>query len=339
MKRNAYTTDFIAVNTKDDSIINKLANTGDLFSFFIIFPFVYTLFTIIINEKIADSLLNTVANLILNIFMLLFPSFVVLSYKKKNKEVNLSGKEISTIFTLSIAMNVVYLISYCVKDISSAMILVINLTLYTGFAVSLEDAFSIKRKREFLFCFFKPLFDFGIRINDWWKVAIAVVLLSVIPWIDFRILVLIFIVLIFTILVVASVLQKIRKRSVSIFCNEIIKFSENKHVLLLRFGPSNAGIKRIIETFDSLEEKSVKHICRKKYDALVILNTLTKIEDSIPYIENMCKQLKPDGKIIDPFISKNNKRCFLFYWFGIPASFFEHKKQKKYLNILMKMKK
>lgn len=339
MKRNAYTADFIAVKTKDDRIINKLANTGELFSFFVIFPFVYTFLTIIINEKIADTLFNAVANLILNILMLLFPSFVVLQYKKKNKEVNLSGKEISTIFTLCIAMNVVYLISLCVKDVSSAMILVINLTLYVGFAVSLEDAFNIKRKREILFCFFKPLADFGIQKNDWLKVAIAVVLLSIMPWIDFRILVLIFIVLFCTIFIAASVLQQIRKRSVSIFCKEIIKFSGNKHVLLLRFGPSNAGIKRIIETFDSLEEKSEKYICRKKYDALVILNTLTKIENSIPYIENMCKQLKPDGKIIDPFISKNNKRCFLFYWFGIPTSFFEHKKQKKYLNILMRMKK
>ena len=94
MKRNACTADFIAVKTKDDRIINKLANTGELFSFFVIFPFVYTFLTIIINEKIADTLFDAVANLILNILMLLFPSFVVLQYKKKNiKVINLASDE------------------------------------------------------------------------------------------------------------------------------------------------------------------------------------------------------------------------------------------------------
>lgn len=197
-----------------------------------------------------------------------------------------------------------------------------NLTLYIGFAVSLDDLFDAKNFMGILSCFSSPFSKIKINKRIWLiigTVAFSIVLFQILC--AYIIPLIIFYVILIILLLSLILLNKIRKEKLKKFSNELVNSFEDNNVLILQIGTDYIVVKSIEKTLGAQTAiNEISQINIDKYNTVVVLNTLRKKEDYSCYLNQVSDIIEPDGVIIDPYITKQQKRCFLASWLGIPIS-------------------
>lgn len=303
----------------------KFFNTADIIPYLMIPSLVYTLINMLVAQFIKDVLLNSFILVLSYVGLLFAVSYMILHYKNakcNKKNFILSGKEVSIAFSFILMLNSIYLsVQGLYKgDKSILIMLMTNIMLYVGFVVSLEDIFEIKRKRDFLCCFFKPFRDIGVKKSDWWKIGIGIIVIVGYSFFSYYITA-IFVVLFIVIMIFVLVLNKFRDNKLELFGNQIITEFKNKRVFILQIGADYVIMKTINKLLDNSLPvyHSGKEAFDNKYDVIVVLNTLRKKEKYMSEIKKLNKCLMKNAIIIDPFVYKK-RRSFLSAWFGLPLT-------------------
>ena len=321
----------------------KFLNIGEIFWRLSIPGCLYTAFSVTVTNLLAECISNvwsTLLMLVAYVVLLFAVAWLVLAYKNNCSEESfkLEKEHITAIFDMVLLINAVYLLfSGLLKDSNIAYNMCLtNLTLYIGFAVSLDDLFDAKNFMGILRCFYSPFSKIKLNKKIW--LIIGTVALSMVLFQKLcaytTALIVICIILIIILLSLIS-LDKFRKERLSSFSSELVTLFQKNKVLLLQIGTDYVVIKSIKKALDT--QTAINEISRiniDKYNMVVVLNTLRKKEDYICYLNQISEVIEPDGVIIDPFITRQQKRSFLASWFGIPLFNYKIKATQDYSKII-----
>ncbi len=323
----------------------RFLNIGEVFWRLSIPSCLYTAFSVTVTNLLAECISNVWSTLLMlaaYVALLFAVAWLVLAYKNNCSEgnFNLEKEHISAIFDMVLLINAAYLLlSGLLKGSNIAYNMCLtNLTLYIGFAVSLDDLFDAKNIMGILRCFYSPFSKIKLNKKLWLiigMVAFTIVLFQILC--AYIIPLVIFYVILMVLLLSLILLDKNRKEKLEKFNNELVNLFENNNVLILQIGSDYVVIKSIKKTLGT--QTSINEISKSsidKYNTVIVLNTLKKKEDYICYLNQINDIVEPDGVIIDPFITKQQRRSFLASWFGIPVSnVVTRHKVKEYLQIFM----
>ena len=151
-------------------------NIGELFWKLPILICFYTAMCTMTTDVLPNYISNicvSLINLMSNIALLVGMAILVRGYIKghSKEESKLKIEQIMAIIDITLLIHATYfLIAGILKDsgISLGMALT-NITLYIGFAVSLEDLLDIKSLKDFLCCFYKPFSNIKLS-KKWWLI-------------------------------------------------------------------------------------------------------------------------------------------------------------------------
>lgn len=320
----------------------KFLNIGEVSWRLFIPSGLYTVLSVIITTVLAEYISNTLSAflaLVAYILLLFTVSWLVLTYRSNCSEGNfkLEKEHITAIFDVVLLINAAYLLLSGLSGDSNIAynMCLINLTLYIGFAVSLDDLFDAKNFIGILRCFYSPFSKIKLNKKMWLiigSVALSIVLFQKLCTYTTA---LIIISIIFIIILLSLIsLDKFRKERLSNFSSELVTLFQKNKVLLLQIGTDYVVIKSIKNALDTQTEiNEISQISVDKYNMIIVLNTLRKKEDYICYLNQITEVIEPDGVIIDPFITRKQKRSFLASWFGIPLFNYKIKGKQNYSKI------
>ena len=321
----------------------KILNIGEVFWRLSIPSCLYTAFSVTITNLLAERISNvwsTLLMLVAYVVLLFAVAWLVLAYKNNCSEgiFKLEKEHITAIFDMVLLINVAYLLLSGFSrgsNIAYNMCLT-NLTLYIGFAVSLDDLFDAKNYMDILRSFYSPFSKIKLNKKTWLiigTVAVTIVLFQILC--AYIIPLVIFYVILTILLLSLILLDKTRKEKLKKFNYELVNLFGDNNVLILQIGTDYVVIKSIEKAIGTqIAIKEISQSSIDKYNTVVVLNTLKKKEDYICYLNQINDIVEPDGVIIDPFITKHQKRSFLASWFGFPVSkVVKGRSVKEYLQI------
>lgn len=356
---NYYNADLQGVNVK-----NKLKITIDLISFkkeygknktetilnigellwklpilICFYTTVCTMTTEVLTNYISNIWVSLVG-LISNIGLLVGMAILVRGYIKcySKKESKLKIEQIMAIIDMTLLIHATYfLVAGILKDssISFGMALT-NITLYIGFAVSLEDLLDIKSLKDFLCCFYKPFSN--IKLSKKWWLTISIFFILIVLFLIlclYKFTLIIVCVLLIVLLLSSIVLSTVRKNRLKKFADYLAAIFPENNVLILQIGADYVVIKSLIKIWVQqylVDDVYDPHI--EKYDMIVILNSLSNKSDYICYFEQIKDKVKRDAIIIDPFLNKRGKKKKIAAYLGIPVSTNSKYSTEEYFEIL-----
>ena len=307
----------------------KFSNIGEVSWRLFIPSCLYTALSVIITTVLAEYISNVLSaflTLAAYIVLLFSVSWLVLTYRNNCSEENfkLEKEHITAIFDIILLINAAYLLlSGLLIDSNIAYNMCLtNLTLYIGFAVSLDDLFDAKNFIGILCCFCSPFSKIKLNKKIWLiigSVAFYIVLIQILC--AYIIPLIIFCVILIILLLSLIFFNKIRKEKLKKFSHELVNLFEDNNVLILQIGADYVVIKSIEKALNTqMVISEISRINIDKYNTVVVLNTLRKKEHYVDYLNQISDIIERDGVIIDPFITKQQRRSFLSAWFGIPIS-------------------
>ena len=265
--------------------------------------------------------------------------------RKRHEDFLLEPSQIAALFALTFLINAIYFFALYIFEQDSSMLImtITNITLYMGFAVSLEELFNIKSIWDIGKCFLSPFARSGFTKSDWWKFGLTIILIVLFAFISVSN-TLVFVLLIAGFLAFFIVLSKIRKRALRLFCESITPILKDESVLVWQRGNINIvskAIKHILLDLNIPFEPlhSENDVSTQEYNTIIILNSMNSKNDDLTYIEHLNKWITKETAIIDPFISKQMKKKNICTWLSIPNTHPQFLTLNKYLIALNLNKK
>lgn len=221
-------------------------------------------------------------------------------------------------------------------DWSSLEIAFLNLTLYAGFTVSLDELFDKEKNPALWYRLTKPFRRTKISASAIIGV-VAIVIISVLPnlW---ECVLFVYWALIPIFLGVMKLLLEVRRRKIRIWGNNLAILLNDKKALIYQLGTDSVVKLELEKTLTNMgveivdvntSDFSISH-----YDTVVILNSLIKREQALPGINALDSVLNDESIIVDPFITKRKRRCKLVAAFGLPNSTITGLSLKEYLAVI-----
>ena len=299
-----------------------------------IYPLAYEIISLF---NLHNAITNTIM-LFVYILMLWCASIFINSMRKKRKgkdEFNLEKSEIAAVFNLMLLLNFICLlvIGFSKKDATYLTMATLSITLYVGFTISLEEVFDNDVKSKIFLQLLCPFSDLCIGMRDWWKVFIVISFAVI--YMYHPVIVLVLIVVVTAVFVLAIFYGKNNARN---FGEQIIKMIHGDKITIVHIGAENAVTKAFLKTIaKDCEISEIQEKCFQQSDhhVLIIVNTINNKELYLPWLKNIENGLSKNCIIIDPFISKKNKRSMLSSWFFLKPSFKKWTVMQDYINSII----
>lgn len=331
-----------------DSTMRKISSSASVISRLFIPWLIYMAVTAIVNE-IDNTVISLGASFIAYIILLVIIPKAPGVSKKGSEGVEkgaecYNAKEIACIFEVFLCASAFYFVCYALlgENSPSAEIAITNMILYVGFAVSLEDLVNKEGPQKRWILFVEPFRRLNIRGKHVVLAGLALGLLAVVcfhKWTCIAICVLAFLFLLFVLW-----LDKYRTQSLRNFGKNMLPVIEKKNVLLLQVGTDYVMKKAITEVAgsDRIEEnlRADAVLDTLKCDVVIVLNSMAK-KHRCMYLSELRKVksvLDENGVVIDPFITKRNKRSAARAWLGIPCAVMRWFPAEAYLRMISEEK-
>lgn len=310
----------------------------DIFPCVLILSSLYLLINGILIIVEANAVISSSVILFSYVTMLFFASRRIGEIKSDRKaEFVLKSNEISAIFLLVLLLSTICLItlSCFMRESVYLSMAIISLTLYVGFAVSLEKLVDGDDESSIHYQLKKPFIDIGLNFKENKKTIFLAVLCTIIYIIlYYAFLIIAAIAFILFIIVMVSARRRIKK-----FSENIIREFYSKKILILQIGPSNAITKiadEIFKKYCTVQYNSVVDLNKERYDVIIVFNTSKKHDEHITGVGLNNAILSNEGVIIDPFRRKTAKRSFWTAWFGFPVSSKRWRTMEAYMDLFKK---
>lgn len=310
---------------------NKFMNIMDVGSRALIIFYIYPLVSWVLSQIITQDIILNIIVLVTNIIMLLCASKAIQKNKKNStNEFVLGKKEISAVFNLTLLFNTVCFsaLGFIEDETIYFSMASLQLILYVGFTISLEELFDDNNKFLNLLC--QPFLDLGITKKDWWKLLIVIVLTVVyLRFLPYSIAAFLFMLALFIIMISYS------KKKAKYYAEEIKRTNDISNTLIIHIGAENAVTKAIINEFVEIKEINVQQLNSYAYDSVMFLSTTKNndmIEQCINYIPKTT--LTDDIIIFDPFVNKKGKRSFILSWLCLRPCLIKWQSIDEYKNVL-----
>lgn len=295
----------------------KFMNMLDIFPSVFIPSSLYLLINGIVTVLPLDAATNAAVMLFTYMLMMSIASkFVKKIAIGKGDCFVLRSEEIAAVFLLVLLANAVCLavLSFFLREIVYLALAIVSISLYVGFAVSLEKVFEHDEKKPFLNQLKKPFYDTKLNIKGWRNILIGVLCLIGFVLLNYAVVLLALIAALAFIVIIEKSKRKMKKLG-----ENILSESQGKAVLLLQFGPSNATINAARKQLNEFCD-NVTSLNEQDFDLVVVFNTLHKQREAI--LEESLRQvnLKEGGSVIDPFYAKKKRNGFIAAWIGMPIS-------------------
>lgn len=340
---------FISPDKEGKIKTQKILNITDLYPCLMIYWIAYNILNTYI-PKYFTEIVSAMLSVVMYSLLLIISSISVYRIKlkiqrKRHKDFLLEPSQIAALFALTFLINAIYFFALYIFEQDSSMLImtITNITLYMGFAVSLEELFNIKSIWDIGKCFLSPFARSGFTKSDWWKFGLTIILIVLFAFISVYN-TLVFVLLIAGFLAFFIVLSKIRKRALRLFCESITPILKDESVLVWQRGNINIvskAIKHILLDLNIPFEPlhSENDVSTQEYNTIIILNSMNSKNDDLIYIEHLNKWITKETAIIDPFISKQMKKKNICTWLSIPNTHPQFLTLNKYLIALNLNKK
>lgn len=319
---------FISPDKEGKIKTQKMLNITDLYPCLMIYWIAYNILNTYI-PKYFTEIVSAMLSVVMYSLLLIISSISVYRIKlkiqrKRHEDFLLEPSQIAALFALTFLINAIYFFALYIFEQDSSMLImtITNITLYIGFAVSLEELFNIKSIWDIGKCFLSPFTRSGFTKSDWWKFGLIIILIVLSAFISVYN-TLVFVLLVAGFLAFFIVLSKIRKRALRLFCENITPILKDESVLVWQKGNINIvskAIKHILLDLNIPFEPlySENDVSTQEYNTIIILNSMNNKNDDMTHIEYLNKWSMKETVIIDPFMSKQMKKKNICSWLSIP---------------------
>lgn len=329
-RENEKNIDYLILNENEKFPSLRFMNILDIFPCVLILNSAYLLINGIVT-LIPNSVISSGIGLLTYIIMLYIAQKWIGKIKSNMQmDFKLENREISACFLLILLINGICLmaLAYINRESLYCVMGIISLTLYVGFAVSLEKLFD-DGECSIKYQLLKPFFDVGFNVHPYKFFLISLVAIFFIVY-EYIIVILVLIVSLVFIAIV-----EYGKRRINNFFERIVNDFSSKKILVLQLGAENAAFKIVKKKLSECSEiVSGDEVNGNIYDMIIVLNTLRneryKIVEKYLNKVSLCK----DGIVIDPFFCGIYNLRFWSSWLGVPVSLRKKNTIKTYVDLI-----
>ena len=278
---------------------------------------IYSLINII-GARVFISKWNALVPVFTYLLLLFCLSIFVMKHRNKSGDKsNWSGEEILEVIKIALAGNSVYFFCVGIQESigDSIAVLAIHLSLYLGFAISLDKLLTVERWKDILEAF-KGVMP---KKQFIWPMVITCTIFGIMGICFSYTMTCLVIILIFAVsLVPICIFLLWRKKQFKLMHTQLKTRCDGKRALILHAGVNYAFyqfLKNDVEFFDVVDslEDSID-----QYDLIVVIYTFYDDAMKEIIVDNIRRTLKTDGEILDLFVGKNRGRSRLCVWLGAP---------------------
>lgn len=279
--------------------------------------FIYSLINII-GEIVFISKWKALVPIFAYVLLLFCLSIFVMKHRNKSGDKSdWSGEEILEVIKIVLAGNSVYFFCVGIQESigDSIAVLAIHLSLYLGFAISLDKLLTVERWKDILEAF-KGVMP---KKQFIWPMVITCTIFGIMGICFSYTMTCLVIILIFAVSLVSICIFLLwRKKQFKLMHTQLKTRCDGKRALILHTGVNYAFyhfLKKDVEFFDVVDSL-VDSI--EQYDLIVVIYTFHDDAKQEIIVDNIRRTLKTDGYILDLFVGKNSRRGRLCAWLGAP---------------------